>query len=148
MTALVVGHYHASGWLDAGCRALVACALRFADAPVGEIMTFRLTQLPFAALALGIAAVALTDAPARAFTQENLSANQNGGSRFADPDDQVKNFGHGGTQLFGPNGPTVQFGAQQGPGQYSPFSPFNRFQGNGFNSPPPDPYARPLGNGD
>jgi hypothetical protein len=103
----------------------------------------RWTQLPFAALALGIAAVALTAPPARAFTQENLNANQ-GGSRFADPDDQVKNFGQGGTQLLGPNGPTVQFGAQPGPGQYSPF---NRFQGNGFNNPPPDPYARPLGNG-
>jgi hypothetical protein len=109
-------------------------------------MTFRPTQLlPFAALALGIAAIALTAPPARAFTQENLSASQ-GGSTFADPDDRVKNFGQGGTQLFGPNGPTVQFGAQQGPG-YSPYSQFNRFQGNGYNNPPPNPYAMPLGNG-
>jgi hypothetical protein len=106
----------------------------------------RLTQLPFAALALGIVAVALTGPPAWAFTQENLSASQ-GGSRFTDPDDQVKNFGQGGTQLFGPNGPTVQFGAQQGPSQYSPLSPLNRFQGNGYNNPPPNPYAMPLGNG-
>ena len=110
-------------------------------------MTLRLTQLRFAALALGIAAVALAGPPARAFTQENLNTNQNGASRFGDPDDQVKNFGQGGTQLFGPNGPTVQFGAQQGQGPYSPYSPFNRFQGNGFNNPPPDPYSRPFGNG-
>ena len=44
---------------------------------------------------------------------ENLSANPDGNSRFADPDDQVKNFGQS-AQPFGGNGPTVQFGAGQG----------------------------------
>ena len=44
---------------------------------------------------------------------ENLSANPDGNSRFADPDDQVKNFGQS-AQPFGENGPTVQFGAGQG----------------------------------
>ncbi len=107
-------------------------------------MTLRLTQLHFTAMALAIATVALSGASAWAFTQENLNTtNADGSSRFADPDDQVKNYGQG-AHLFGENGPTVQFGGQQGP-----ISPFNRF-GPGFNSgpTPPDPYARPLGNGD
>lgn len=105
-------------------------------------MTLRLT-LHLAAAAVAIAAVALGGPPARAFTQENLSGtNADGSSRFADPDDQVKNFG-GGAQPFGQNGPVVQFGTQS-----APYSPFNRM-GNGFNSgpTPPEPYARPLGNG-
>jgi hypothetical protein len=103
----------------------------------------RLTQLRFATLALfAVAAVSLTAVPARAFTQQNLSAGGGGSSTFADPDDQVKKFGRG-AQPFGPNGPVVQFGAQQGP-----LTPFGRFQGSGFNNaPPPDPYSRPLGNG-
>lgn len=104
-------------------------------------MMLRLTQLHLAALALAIAAVAAA-APARAFTQENLNASQ-GGQTFADPDDRVKNFGQGATP-FGQNGPIVQFGVQQGPGAYSPF---NHFQGSINAGPPPDPYSRPLGNG-
>jgi len=67
----------------------------------------------------------LATSPAWAFSQENL-----------------KNFGSG-AHLFGPNGPVVQFGAQRGP-----LTPFGRFQGNNYNNPPPEPYARPLGNGD
>lgn len=103
----------------------------------------RLMQLHLAAIVLALAALAAA-APAHAFTQENLSAGQ-GGDRFADPDDQVKNFGQGATP-FGGNGPVVQFGVQQGPGIYSPF---NRFQGSSINSgPAPLPYSRPLGNGD
>jgi hypothetical protein len=103
----------------------------------------RLTQLHLVAIVLAIAAVAAA-APARAFTQENLSAGQ-GGNRFADPDDQVNNFGQGATP-FGSHGPVVQFGVQQGPGVYSPF---NRFQGSSINSgPAPLPFSRPLGNGD
>ena len=106
-------------------------------------MTLRLTRLHFAA-ALAIAA--LTSPSARAFTMENLSVDP--GSRFADPDNQVKNFGQGtqGMQPFGQNGPIVQFGGGQSP--IGPMGPFGRFQSNGFNNPPPDPYARPLGNGD
>jgi hypothetical protein len=107
-------------------------------------MMLRSTQLHFAAAALAIAAVSLTAAAALAFTQENLNTSGYG-SRFADPDDQVKNFGQG-TTPFGRNGPVVQFGAQQGAGSFSPFSPFSRFQGGG-NVPTPEPYARPLGNG-
>jgi hypothetical protein len=109
-------------------------------------MTLRLTRLHFAAAVLAIAVVSLTGPSARAFTMENLSADP--GSRFADPDDRVKNLGQGtqSMQPFGQNGPIVQFGGSQGP--IGPMGPFGRFQGNGFNNPPPDPYARPLGNGD
>jgi len=108
-------------------------------------MTLRLTQLHLATAALAIAAVALSAVSARAFTQENLNAtNADGTSRFADPDDQVKNFG-GGSQPFGQNGPIVQFGAQSST-MMGPFGPW----GNGFNNgpAPPDPYAMPPGNGD
>jgi hypothetical protein len=107
-------------------------------------MTLRLTQLHFAAVALAIAAISLTAPTARAFTQENLNASPDGNSRFADPDDQVKNFGQG-SRPFGPGGPSLQFGVQQG----GTMSPFGRFQGNSLNNnyPPPDPYSRPLGNG-
>lgn len=107
-------------------------------------MMLRLTQLHFAAGLLAITAVAIAAPSAQAFTMENLSGGSDG-SRYADPDDQVKNFGGGsqGMQPFGQNGPIVHFGAQQGP-----MTPFGRFQGNGYNNPPPDPYSRPLGNGD
>jgi hypothetical protein len=107
-------------------------------------MTLRLTRVHFAAAALAVAAITLSGPAARAFTQENLSVGGDGSSKFADPDDQVKNLGQG-AHLFGQNGPVVQFGAQQG--TLAPYH-FNGF--NGFNSgpTPPDPYARPLGNGD
>ncbi len=106
----------------------------------------RSTQLHFAAVVLAIAAVSINAPAARAFTQENLSTSGNGSSTFADPDDQVKNFGQG-AQPFGPGGPVVQFGTQAGPGTYSPFSPFSGFRGGMNAGPPPDPYSRPLGNG-
>ena len=109
-------------------------------------MKLRLT-LYFAA-ALGIAAIALHDPAAHAFTQENLTISGDGTSRFADPDDQVKNFGQG-AHPFGQNGPVVQFGAgsnSAGP-TINPMARPNGF--NGMNSgPPPLPYSRPLGNGD
>jgi hypothetical protein len=76
-----------------------------------------------------------------AFSQENLGSGGGSNSRFADPDEQVNNFGRG-AHPFGSNGPVVQLGAQQGQ-----LAPFARYQGNGFNSPPPEPYSRPLGNG-
>jgi hypothetical protein len=103
----------------------------------------RSTQIRLAVIALfAVAVVSLTAASARAFSQENLGGGGGGNSTFADPDEQVNNFSRG-AHLFGSNGATVQFGAQQGQ-----LTPFGRFQGNGFNSPPPpDPYSRPLGNG-
>ena len=103
----------------------------------------RLMQVQFATLPLfAVAAVSLTATSAWAFTQENLSTTGVGSSTFADPDNPARNFGRG-ARPFGPNGPVVQFGAQQGP-----LTPFGRFQGSGFNNaPPPDPYSRPLGNG-
>ena len=98
---------------------------------------FRLATL---ALSAGLAAW-LASSPACAFSQENLRGGADN-SAFTDPHNQVKNFGSG-AHLFGSNGPVVQFGAQRGP-----LTPFGRFQGNNYNNPPPEPYARPLGNGD
>ncbi len=108
-------------------------------------MTTRSTQLWFAA-AVAIVAVGWTSPPARAFTIENLSANPDGNSRFADPDDQVKNFGQS-AQPLGENGPSVQFGAGQGPVGGFLGVPFG-LQG-GAGATPPDPYGpRSLGNND
>jgi hypothetical protein len=98
-------------------------------------MTLRLTQLRFAAAAFlavspAIAVVSLTGTSAHAFTMETLSTGGNS-TRFADPDDRVKNFGQGsqafgqGAQPFGENGPIVQFGAGQSP--YHPFGPRSGF---------------------
>lgn len=85
-------------------------------------MMFRLTQVLFAAATLfALALVSLTSHTAHAFTTENLRVGSDGGSRYADPDDRVKNFGQGqGYQPFGPGGPTVQF--NQGSPQGRPFS--------------------------
>lgn len=104
-------------------------------------MTLRLTYLHFAAVALAMATFSLAGSSARAFTFEDQSATNADGSKFADPDDQVKNFGNG-LQL-GQGGPLMQFGA----------GPTSRFggPGAGFASPPPpppDPYSRPPGFGD
>jgi hypothetical protein len=60
----------------------------------------RLMQLGFAAAALVMAAVSPAGSPARAFTFESLGGNSIGGSTLADPDDQVKNFGNGGTSCL------------------------------------------------
>jgi len=107
-------------------------------------MTMRLTQLCFAA-ALALVVVALTNPSARAFSMEYLGTNPDGNSRFADPDDQVKNFGRN-AQPFGENGPSVQFGAGQGYVGGLRGVPFGAFQG-GANTMPPDPYgSRSLGN--
>ena len=97
-------------------------------------MTLRLTQFRFAAVALFAAAVAFIASSvavpsAHAFTMENLSTNGGNTTRFADPNDRVKNFDSQGSRPFGPNGPVVQFGA--GAGQ--PYSrPFNH----GYAPPP------------
>jgi hypothetical protein len=101
-------------------------------------MTLRMTRLHLALVAAATAAVSLIGGPpAHAFTMENQSGSADGSSRFADPDDQVKNFGQG-AQPFGQSGPIVQFGAQPA-GQ---FSPFGHSPGAGFapSSPPPQPY--------
>ena len=101
------------------------------------------TLVRFATFALfAVTAVSLATASAQAFSQENLNINGAGNSRFADPDNQGNNLGRG-AQPFGPNGPSLQFGAQQ----QGRLTPFGHFQGNGYNAPPPDPYSRPLGNG-
>ena len=68
------------------------------------------------AVSYAVSAWALTSA--RAFTMENLSTGRNT-TRFAEPDGPANNFGRG-AQPFGPAGPMVQFGAQQG--QLTPFS--------------------------
>jgi hypothetical protein len=96
-------------------------------------MTLRLTQLRFAAAALFAAAVVLTASSvavpsARAFTMENLSTNGGNTTRFADPDERVKNFGSQGTRPFGQNGPVMQFGGG---------SPYGRPFTHGYAPPPP-----------
>src|SRR5262252_2709954 len=95
-------------------------------------MTLRLTQLRFAAVALiaaalGLAASSVAVFPARAFTMENLSVNGGNTTRFADPNDRVKNFESQGSRPFGQNGPIVNFGAGQ---SYRPFA-------HGYAPPPP-----------
>src|ERR1700736_5330535 len=86
---------------------------------------------------IAMAAVSLTAASARAFSQENGGAGGGSNSTFADPDEQVNIFGFGqGPQPSGLNGP-VQFGARQGQ-----LPPFRHFQSNGLSSPP-DPLSRP-----
>jgi hypothetical protein len=94
-------------------------------------MTLRLTQLRFAVAALFAAAAAFAVSSvavpsARAFTMENLSTNGGNTTRFADPNDRVKNFESQGSRPFGPNGPVVQFGAGQTNGR-----PFGHY------APPP-----------
>jgi hypothetical protein len=98
-------------------------------------MTRRLTQLRVAAIFFGAAAVvSLTGPCAHAFTMETLSTGGNS-TRFADPDDRVKNFGQG-TQPFGPNGPSVQFNAGSATGQGALVPPVSGPHG-GFYGPPP-----------
>jgi hypothetical protein len=95
--------------------------------------------LRFAAVAvLAAGAVSLTAASAWAFSTVTVSPGGNGQS-FSDPDDQTKNNTQG-AHPFGLNGPTVQFGAQQGPST----STFGHFQGDGSNTRAPDPYFRSL----
>ena len=77
---------------------------------------------------------------AQAFTMENLSTGGNT-TRFAEPDGPACNSAGRATLCAG--GPMVQFGARQGQ-----LTPFSRSPGSGYNATPPEPYARPLGNGD
>jgi hypothetical protein len=98
----------------------------------------RSMQLRVAAIALfAVAAVSLTTASARAFSQGNGGTGEGSNSTFADPDEQVNIFGHGGEgQPFGSNG-SVQLGAQQ-----DRLNAFKHFQSDGLTSPP-DPLSRP-----
>ena len=84
----------------------------------------------------------LTATSAWAFSQQIVSPD-GGNYSFGDPDKQPTTSDNKsssqGTRPFGSSGPTVQFGVQQGP-----FTPLSR--GNGYNSTP-DPYFRPLTNG-
>jgi hypothetical protein len=100
-----------------------------------------LTRLQFAAAALLIAgAVSLTVGSAWAFSSSSASSGGSGNATFTDPDDQTTNSTQG-AHPFGLNGPTVQFGAQQGPSTTT----FGHFQGDGYdNGRAPDPYFRPL----
>ena len=95
-------------------------------------MTLRLTQLRFATLAVFAVAMALVASSiaassARAFTMENMSTNGGNTTRFADPNDRVKNFESQGSRPFGQNGPVVNFGSGQ---SYRPFA-------HGYAPPPP-----------
>ncbi|MGA9006999.1 MAG: hypothetical protein WB495_08895 [Xanthobacteraceae bacterium] len=99
-----------------------------------------LTRLQCAAAALLVAgAVSLTAGSAWAFRKESVSSGGSGNATFTDPDDHTTSSTQG-AHPFGLNGPTVQFGAQQG----SSASTFGHFQGDGYNGRPPDPYFRPL----
>ncbi len=128
--------------VDVVSVAPLVCGSGLGGAGMGVLM-LRSMHLRFAVVALiAAAAVSLSAASAWAFSQQNQQTGVTGNSNFADPDDQFTNAGQG-AHLFGPNGPTVQFGVQQGP-----VSPFGGFQDNDhYNGSPPDPYYRPLGNG-
>jgi hypothetical protein len=101
----------------------------------------RCAAIAFFAMAVSYAVSAWAVPAAQAFTMENLSSGGNT-TRFAEPDGPANNFGRG-AQPFGPGGPTVQFGARQGQ-----LTPFGHSPSSGYNSTPPEPYARPLGNSD
>jgi hypothetical protein len=86
--------------------------------------------------------LSLTVTSAWAFSQQIVSPD-GGNYSFADPDKQLTdpdNHSSGqSARPFGSNGPSVQFGVQQGP-----LTTFGR--GNGYNSIP-DPYYQTLRNG-
>jgi hypothetical protein len=83
-------------------------------------MALRFAHIGLAAVAIVFVTIPLTGHTARAFTIDTESATDAyGNARFADPDEQVQNFGRGGS-LFGQGGPSVQFGAP---------APFDRAQG-------------------
>jgi len=127
--------------VDVAPVAAIVCNCGLGGAAAG-VMMLRSMHVRFAAVALiAAAAASLSAASAWAFSQQNQQAGGTDSSKFADPDDQFTNSGQG-AQPFGPNGPTVQFGVHQGP-----LSPLGGFQDNDHDGSPPDPYYRPLGNG-
>ncbi len=97
----------------------------------------RMAFLGFATAALALFMLPWAAPSAQAFTLENLGAGSTDGSaRYADPGQQVKNLGRG-TIQFGEGGPII--------GPQAPA--FGGFMGSGLVAPP-EPYARPPGNGD
>jgi hypothetical protein len=102
----------------------------------------RLMQFPLAISLFAAGLVSLTVTSAWAFSQENIVPG-GGNYTFTDPDKQPADPGNHNSgqsvQPFGSNGPTVQFGVQQGP-----LTTFGR--GNGYNTAP-DPYYGSLRNG-
>jgi hypothetical protein len=97
-------------------------------------------RLAFGLFAAGI--LLSTAASAWAFSREIVSPD-GGNYSFGDPDKQpTTSDNNSSSQAAKPgwNGPTVQFGTQQGP-----FTTFAR--SNGYNNSTPDPYFRPLTNG-
>jgi hypothetical protein len=93
-------------------------------------------SIGFVAAGLFLGAVA----SASAFTRENVQPD-GGNYSFTDPDQKITSpdsQNSSQTRPFGSAGPVVQFGVQQGP-----VTTFG--QGNRYNTP--DPYFRPLTNG-
>jgi hypothetical protein len=99
-------------------------------------------RLAFGLFAAGL--LLLTAASARAFSQQSGGPGGDGNSTFTDPDEQLTGTGEQSTDSlksvrpFNSNGPAMLFGAQQ-QGTLIPF-------GNG-NTSAPEPYYRPLRNG-
>jgi len=108
-------------------------------------MTLRLMQLKLAVGLCAVGILSLTVASAWAFSQQTVSPGDGGNYNFGDPDKQIAdpdNQSSGqGTRPFGSNGPTLQFGVQQGSGVS--FGRSNDYN----NSTTPDPYFRTLNNG-
>jgi hypothetical protein len=97
---------------------------------------FRSTQLRFAAIVLfAVAAVSLTGASARAFSQGNGGTGEDGNSTFADPDAQVNISGFD----QGPQPSGLSGSVQIAPGQSMQFKHFHI---DSLTSPP-DPLSRP-----
>jgi hypothetical protein len=106
-------------------------------------MMLRLMQLR---LAVGLFAAGILTSTvdcAWAFSQQNVLPGGDGNYNFGDPDKHLTgpddNNSDQGVRPFGSNGPVVQFGVQQ-----NPSTTFGR--SNGYNTTP-DPYYRPLFNG-
>jgi hypothetical protein len=108
------------------------------------IMMLRSMQFRLAVGLVAAGILSLTAASAWAFSQEIVSPGSDGNYNFGDPDKHLtdpdnNNSGQSGRPV-GSTGPVVQFGVQQGP-----LTTFGR--GNGYNTTIPDPYYRPLTNG-
>ena len=93
-------------------------------------MTRRWIRLGFTAGLFAAGIVTSTALSAWAFTRENGSAD-GGNYSFGDPDQKTtspdsQNSSQG-SRPFGSNGPTVQFGVQQGQGPLNTFGQSNRY---------------------
>jgi hypothetical protein len=102
-------------------------------------------RLTFGLFAAGV--LLLTAASAWAFSQQSVGPGGDGNSTFTDPDEQLTGSGEQlsdslkSVRPFDANGPAMQFGVQQ-QGTLIPFG-----GGNGYTTSAPDPYYRPLRNG-